>query len=297
MIKKEGNVEIVNLNLGGKDKVTLDSLIRTLEATRRGLKELSNNLYDPKTTEVEIFVEPFKEGSFDINLIVQVATIVGGFASVFVPLGKAFFKTLVVRKRAKGKIDKVTEDVSNNTFIIHTGEGDINIEKDIFHAMTKTKAYEEETTKAFKALDDDDSRTDFTITVSGDKSETLTETITKEEMAHLRKPLNLTKNLIKLEQTINRVWIKVEVVKFTEGQTKWTFSFNGERFNAEIEDNDFIEKINNQEYSFYKGSMIDCDLEIITTNEPGKKAQHIRAIKKVYDVSNPINVEVSELDI
>ena len=63
MIEKITKIEKVNINLGGKDKITLDSLMKTLDATRRGLKELSNNLYDADVTEVEIFVEPFKEGS------------------------------------------------------------------------------------------------------------------------------------------------------------------------------------------------------------------------------------------
>lgn len=231
------------------------------------------------------------------NLIVQVATIIGGFATVFVPLAKAFFKTVNVRKKAKGKVDKVTEDVSNNTFIIHTGEGDIIVEKEIFHAMTKTKAYEEETTRAFSALDDDDTRTDLTITVTGKDYEKLTETIKKEEMAHLRKPLKLTENLTKIEKTINRVWIKVEVVKFTEGENKWSFSFNGDMFNAEIEDHEFIERINNQELSFFKGCMMDCDLEITTINKPGQKIKITRKIKKVYNVNNPPKTENIKIDL
>jgi len=297
VIEKQVITERINLNLGGESKISIDALIDTLEATKRGLRELAANLYEPKTTELEIYVEPFKQGSFDIDIAVKLAAIAGGLWPVLIPLGKAFVKTLFVRKKTKGEETPVTFNGNNNVFIIHTGTGDINLEPEIFKAMTGKNAYEKETQAAFKNLDKDHTRSDLTITVDDGRTAPISETIRKEEMIHLSKPLNLTKNLVTVKQDTNKVWLTVEKPTFIDGQDKWSFSFNGEIFDARILDNNFLEAVAEKRVFFGKGTTIECDLEITEITEPGKKTKLTRVIGKVHTIKQTENITPQSFDL
>ena len=153
-----------------------------------------------------------------------------------------------------------------------------------------------ETQAAFKKLDKDNTRTDMTITVTGEDSQTFSEVIQRDEMIHLSKPLNLTKNLVSVQQNTNRVWLTVETATFTDGKDKWNFSFNGEIFEARILDLDFLQEISGQRVLFGKGTSIECDLQLTEVKEPGKKVKITRVISKVYDVNQGNQVIQQSID-
>ena len=151
-MQRQVTTERININLGGESKISIDSLVNTLEATRRSLRELANNLYDSKTTEIEIYVEPFRRGSFDIDIAVKIATIGAAMFPIVIPLGKAFIKTILVRKKTKGQDVPVTHQPSNDIYIIHTGTGDINLSGAVFNAMTNKTAYEKRDSSSFQKI-------------------------------------------------------------------------------------------------------------------------------------------------
>lgn len=76
---------------------------------------------------------------------------------------------------------------------------------------------------------------------------------------------------VKSLQTFSGTTIAVISPVFAhDTKLKWRCSFNGKQIVAAIQDNDFIDQVNNYEIKFDAGTTLKCDLDVETVTDPNR---------------------------
>ena len=80
------------------------------------------------------------------------------------------------------------------------------------------------------------------------------------------------------------------------GDSQWEFKFNGNTMKAKIEDENWLTKFQNGDFSIQAKDSIECDLRIETNDIPASKSEVIYTILKVHQIlkNNPpkqLNIE------
>lgn len=280
--------EKIKLHFEGSRGIEIETLIASLEYTKTTLKASKNNI--PGVQEYEILVEPFKEGSFvvDITLLVYAAT---ELLPSVVSIGTVFLETLKIWKVLKGQPAKqVIRNQTNNTVEI-TGDNNVVITvspEALGTAMDSKKIAEDISTVAKKLLKDTTDRGSLNITLekNGQKE---TVTYNYEDIKQIKSPVYLKESLSDKSITISHIILKPNIVNFDKiDDWKFTSSLSEKPFKAKIEDSDFRRRVLDGEISFGSETRIKVILQTIETelkDGSGKKTYE-HSIIKVEDIIN-----------
>jgi len=278
--------EKIKLHFEGSRGIEIETLIASLEYTKTTLKASKNNI--PGVQEYEILVEPFKEGSFvvDITLLVYAAT---ELLPSVVSIGTVFLETLKIWKVLKGQPAKqVIRNQTNNTVEI-TGDNNvvINVSPEALGtAMDSKKIADDISNVAKKLLKDTTDRgsLNFTLEKHGQKE---TVTYNYEDIKEIKSPVYLKESLSDKSITISHIILKPNIVNFDKiDDWKFTSSLSEKPFKAKIEDSDFRRRVLDGEISFGSETRIKVILQTIETelkDGSGKKTYE-HSIIKVEDI-------------
>lgn len=274
--------EKIKLHFEGSRGIEIETLIASLEYTKTTLKASKNNI--PGVQEYEILVEPFKEGSFvvDITLLVYAAT---ELLPSVVSIGTVFLETLKIWKVLKGQPAKqVIRNQTNNTVEI-TGDNNVVITvspEALGTAMDSKKIAEDISNVAKKLLKDatDRGSLNFTLEKHGQKE---TVTYNYEDIKEIKSPVYLKESLSDKSITISHIILKPNIVNFDKiDDWKFTSSLSEKPFKAKIEDSDFRRRVLDGEISFGSETRIKVILQTIETelkDGSGKKTYEHSIIK------------------
>ncbi len=278
--------EKIKLHFEGSRGIEIETLIASLEYTKTTLKASKNNI--PGVQEYEILVEPFKEGSFvvDITLLVYAAT---ELLPSVVSIGTVFLETLKIWKVLKGQPAKqVMRNQTNNTVEITGDNNNVIIvsPEALGTAMDSKKIAEDISNVAKKLLKDTTDRGSLNITLEkhGHKE---TVTYNYEDIKEIKSPVYLKESLSDKSITISHIILKPNIVNFDKiDDWKFTSSLSDKPFKARIEDSEFRRRVLEGEISFGSETRIKVILQTIETelkDGTGKKTYE-HTIIKVEDI-------------
>jgi predicted CopG family antitoxin len=258
---------------------------------KHNLESLSETLIGDKK-RVDIQIKPFKKGSFDIEVWLKYAPFIAIIVPVVMKVGEGLIKSYRARKKIKGQEPKsVTFITQNNNYDVEIYNGDhITIEKEVYEAMTKNKTLEKSTSAQFKSLDQDKARVDVEISVESE-GEIITENISKEELANLAKPLDLSKFTLVPKQYITSTWLTIGNVDFLGDRKAKFIDYSGNEITAEIRDMAYLEKIKNGELSFKAQTRLHVRLQTIETPNIKGKSSYEHQIIEVIDIKQKEDFE------
>ncbi|MBW1615065.1 MAG: hypothetical protein JRJ49_00760 [Deltaproteobacteria bacterium] len=260
--------------------------------------EETNRILNKKDTEISVKVKAsFEQGSFGIDLaIAQNFQIFSNFipdsdnifeiATIMSMLGfnvKDGVKGLVhVIKRLKNRKIKKTEIKKNSAKII-TEDNDYieNIEPKTVELLNNPKirkSLEQAIAKPLKS----EGIESFACTNSIDKNKADFFIIKKSEGNYFI--FQEEEKIINEER--RRAILKIVSISFVE-KYKWRFKEEKDIFYAEIQDNDFIQKIKNRKVSFKEGDLLKVNFYIC------QKQMNNNQIKKEYYIEKVINHQAS----
>ncbi|MDD4070570.1 MAG: hypothetical protein PHF05_09025 [Candidatus Izemoplasmatales bacterium] len=278
--------EKIKLHFEGSRGIEIETLIASLEYTKTTLKASKNNI--PGVQEYEILVEPFKEGSFvvDITLLVYAAT---ELLPSVVSIGTVFLETLKIWKVLKGQPAKqVMRNQTNNTVEITGDNNNVIVvsPEALGTAMDSKKIAEDISNVAKKLLKDTTDRGLLNITLEkhGHKE---TVTYNYEDIKEIKSPVYLKESLSDKSITISHIILKPNIVNFDKiDDWKFTSSLSDKPFKAKIEDSEFRRRVLDGEITFGSETRIKVILQTVETelkDGTGKKTYE-HTIIKVEDI-------------
>ena len=278
--------EKIKLHFEGSRGIEIETLIASLEYTKTTLKASKNII--PGVQEYEIVVEPFKEGSFvvDITLLVYAAT---ELLPSLVSIGTVFLETLKIWKVLKGQPAKqVIRNQTNNTVEITGDNNNVIIvsPEALGTAIDSKKIAEDISNVAKKLLKDSTDRgsLNFTLEKYGQKE---TVTYDYEDIKEIKSPVYLKESLSDRSITISHIILKPNIVNFDKiDDWKFTSSLSDKPFKAKIEDSEFRRRVLDGDISFGSETRLKVILQTIETelkDGSGKKTYE-HTIIKVEDI-------------
>jgi len=278
--------EKIQLRFEGGKGIEIETLIASLEYTKTTLKASKNNI--PGIQDYEILVEPFKQGSFiiDITLLVYAAA---ELLPTVTSMGKVFIDTLRIWQTLKGKPAKqVIRNQTNNTVEI-TGENNtvIIVSPEALGAVTDSKKIAEDISNMVKKISKDTTnRGAINYTLEKDNVKE-TVTYSSDDIKELKTPVYLKDSLTEKNITISHIVLKPNIVNFEKiDDWKFTSSLTEKPLKAKIEDMDFKRKVLDGEISFGTETRIKVVLQTFETelkDGSGKKS-HEHTIIKVEEI-------------
>jgi hypothetical protein len=253
----------------------------------------ANRFFNEERASVSVQVDSdFRRGSFEIAMLIDQSLVeqakqvlFGGgivdaaaiFKLVFgtqVVSGGLIFGAVKVYKLFKGKKPESSSVhiIDNSTTIIN------NIKIDTRSGqLFLNDAYRGEIDRTLKPL-----AKDGIDTLEVRKNMELIESVTKEDL-----PERIFESAARESQSgetlTDRREALVKVVKANFEKGKWTFSDGTARFNADVDDPVFREKMDSREIGFYKGDLLRVSLETVQSVKASGKIHTDYVIKRVLE--------------
>lgn len=250
-IKFDGETHQIDAN------TLINSLLHFTNITQEVNKELGTD------RKIEIKINALKEGSFLVHIFLQ-STLIESVGNLFTKenLGIAASIVSVVgglygtAKFLKGKEPKVLES-NDNSVKIENGEGSVTyIDNRVFKIYQNNKTVRESISQEFETLGNDESITGFELL---DKDDNPIVQIPKEDFAAIS---NIEEDSVLPDERVITKQGKLFISSLSfDTNTKWSFYFEGNKFNAKINDDEFAKLIDSGE-KFAKGDTLDVEFEI-----------------------------------
>lgn len=250
-IKFDGNTHQIDAN------TLINSLLHLTNITQEVNRELATD------RKIEIKVNAFKEGSFLVHIILE--------TSLIESIGNLFNKenleiagnivTVVAglygaAKFLKGKEANVLE-TNDNSVKIENVKGDVTyIDNRVFKIYQNNKIVRESISQEFETLNNDENVTGF-------------ELLGKDDTPIVQIP---REDFLEISSVDDSVILPDERLVVKEGKlfifslsfdinAKWSFYYEGNKFTAKINDDEFVKLIDSGE-KFAKGDTLDAEFEI-----------------------------------
>jgi len=269
--------------------------IPSLEALSSVIAE-SNSIINGSEKKVNLTIKQARPGSFTIDLTViaigawnQIVDLLSGdsgdvikilLATIGFHKDPSIVSLFELLKFLKGrKPDSVKEE--NDNVIITTAEGDkISVNKPVSN-LYRSISVRKNIYKMTKTLDGENINS---MQVVGESQETVFE-FSHNDVEYYKAPDPDEYEIKELSPVEYRQVLHITSIAFKE-ENKWRLSDGQNTYVVDITDEDFINKVQNNEQEFYKDSMLDCKIRMIQTETPeGIKTRH--EVIKVYDVRSP----------
>lgn len=290
--------ESIRLHFEGEAGIDINILISSLEYTKTTLKSTRNAI--PGINKYEIFVEPFKEGSFIIDIAI-LTFMANELLPIANTMSSVFLDTLKIWQVLKGKPAKevITNTIDNSVKIVGDNNTVINVSPEALNVTMDTKKIADNIADlARNMISDSTNRTNLKISV---ESNSIKETLTysKNDLEGLKTPVYLKESLSEETITINHIIVKPNIVNFEKiDDWKFSSSFNDKPFKAKIEDDKFKLGVKNGNISFGTDTRLKVVLQTIETSTKDgtdrKKYEH--SILKVEDIIDPDSTENVSMD-
>ena len=275
----------LTIKYDGSSEIDVNVLIKTLQNTSKSLREISQI---ESGNDLEIKVQPFKEGSFDIPLalnelymtgqvplIVQsIPTVIETFKNMF-ELVKLFAGEKFKQGKHIGGDNKVKKyefknnkgastvlevKVIDNSSSVDNSKTENHYHGPVYYAPVTiiqnivTDAAQTEGVTGLKLMDKNKK------VIAEIKETELKETATKIRASQLE--ANKEENQ-ETKRTVKKTDAVLSICRpdFT-GKTKWKVAYEGNPIDVKVEDKDFIEDVKNKVYSFYNAAKLKVDLII-----------------------------------
>ena len=240
----------------GENDIDLETLSYSLNATVDILKQLAGDLMS-ENDFCKFKVMNIQKGSFVITIdqIIDYAPTI----LPLVPTVLEAFKQLVeIRKFLKGKPPKELS-YSDNKVNIENTEGDVYVANNITFNIYDNNI-EKGMANTAKAVLKDNERLGMTYEFANDTGNEEIK-IDREELSYLAIPQDVEKfdKEIQENEMITYVMVRKPDLK---GNTKWGVTLNGKNITCEVTDENFLEKVHNNEISFTGSTMLHVRLII-----------------------------------
>ena len=250
-IKFDGDTHQIDAN------TLINSLLHFTNITQEVNKELGTD------RKIEIKVNALKEGSFLVHIILQ-SSIIEAVGNMFTKENLEIAGSIVTvvgglygaAKFLKGKEPKVLESNDNSVKIENT-QGDVTyIDNRVFKIYQNNKTVRESISQEFETLDNDQNVTGFELL---DKQDKPIVQIPKEDFAAIA---SVDDNRVMPDERVITKQGKLFISSLSfDINTKWSFYYEGNKFTAKINDDEFVKLIDSGE-KFAKGDTLDAEFEI-----------------------------------
>ena len=251
----------VVLHFGGRlNEVDAFTFSNSLVAFAEALQEINRQIFP--NTSVEILVEGLAPGSFRTKINAKRKALRGLWTDLGRPVLIGVLATLI-SQRLNGTSSTIIK-IDKNEVVIQTAEDRIIVPRHIYDArqkLSQPQQVERHIARAFAAMEDDPSVTDFGLT-GGIDDKDMTFPVQREKFAMLsmpEQPPSEDGRRYRDERT-NLIIIKAV---FQRGNRKWEFVWHGGvRISATIQDSNFFDKLASREFWFAQGDEMDVMLRI-----------------------------------
>lgn len=250
-IKFDGDTHQIDAN------TLINSLLHFTNITQEVNRELGTD------RKIEIKVNALKEGSFLVHIILQ-SSIIEAVSNMFTKENLDIAGSIVTvvgglygaAKFLKGKEPKVIES-NDNSVKIENVEGKVTyIDNRVFNIYQNNKAVRESIAQEFETLENDQNVTGFELL---DKEDNPIVQIPKEEFAAIASVDD--NKVMPDERVITKIGkLNIHSLSF-DINAKWSFYYEGNKFSAKINDDEFVKLIDSGE-KFAKGDTLDAEFEI-----------------------------------
>lgn len=266
---------------GEGHEVDLNTLLSSLMGFSTAIHEIQRGI-NPEAP-VQIKVKALEQGSFLVFLGIHAPEILAAVRTFFtkenLSLGAEILGALVsvidIKKHLKGDKPERIENTNAHTVIIENKEGQvIQVNTSVFNLYANNPNIDKNISKAFEAASTDENITSIDITDSDDKPYV---SVPKSNFKELSSP---SEHITDKVRVITRAGVHLNAIKLSwEQNIKWSFIFEGNKINADVEDPDFYKQID-QGMQFAKGDTMRADIEIRQEFDEGANAW----INKSYKV-------------
>lgn len=288
--------EPLTVRLAGSNTIDAKLLSDTIKSFVNIIEEAKNEISED--TSAQLQVEAFRDGSFiiDFNALFEILTHpkTSDFVTVATGIITAVIGVFKLASHLKGKKPIDVEEKTNEELKIKNSDGNIIlIDKSVYNIYAQPKV-SQTISKVFDNLNSDNSRDSITV-------ESKYDSITIDRM-----DFNVLSNLVELDKInlenrefISRIDTLLEIKKVDlSGKSKWDFYYN-KVISASIEDEDFVQKVENSEYRF--GSKDKLKVRLRETKELAEDGSFIAgseryAIEKVYGIQTKEDFVKNQLD-
>ena len=288
--------EPLTVRLAGSNTIDAKLLSDTIKSFVDIIEEAKNEISED--TSAQLQVEAFRDGSFiiDFNALFEILTHpkTSDFVTVATGIITAVIGVFKLASHLKGKKPIDVEEKTNEELKIKNSDGNIIlIDKSVYNIYAQPKV-SQTISKVFDNLNSDNSRDSITV-------ESKYDSITIDRM-----DFNVLSNLVELDKInlenrefISRIDTLLEIKKVDlSGKSKWDFYYN-KVISASIEDEDFVQKVENSEYRF--GSKDKLKVRLRETKELAEDGSFIAgseryAIEKVYGIQTKEDFVKNQLD-
>lgn len=250
-IKFDGDTHQIDAN------TLINSLLHFTNITQEVNKELGTD------RKIEIKINALKEGSFLVHILLQ-SSLIEAVGNMFTKENLEIAGSIVTvvgglygaAKFLKGKVPKVLESNDNSVKIENT-EGDVTyIDNRVFKIYQNNKTVRESISQEFETLESDENITGFELL---DKNDKPIVQIPKEEFAAIA---SVEENFVLPDERVITKQGKLFISSLSfDINAKWSFYFEGNKFTAKINDDEFVKLIDSGE-KFAKGDTLDAEFEI-----------------------------------
>ena len=262
VLSNEQVMDDLKLKFGGDThQIDANTLINNLLHFTKIVQEVNKELNTNRKIEVKI--NALNEGSFLVHILLQ-SNLLGQIGDFFTKENLEIAGGIVTvvggiygaAKFLKGKKPDVISSNSTTTTIKNEVGNTTTIDNRVFNIYVNNPIVRESISKEFETLHNDENITSFEIL---DKNDEIIVEIPKEDF----EPIS---NIEEFEiQSDEKIVPKIGILSISslsfELNVKWSFYYEGNRFTAKINDDEFAKLIDSGE-KFAKGDSLEAEFEI-----------------------------------
>ncbi|MGS0972971.1 MAG: hypothetical protein ACVCEJ_07050 [Candidatus Izemoplasmataceae bacterium] len=290
--------EHIKLHFEGDQGIDIDTLVASLEYTKTTLK--SSKKFLTSVDNYEIIVQPFKEGSFviDITLLVSLAAELLPAAKT---MGEIFIETIKIWKFLKGEPAKeiIHNKTENKIEIIGDNNSVLIVQPESLSTLNDTKKIAEDFSNiSKKMLKDSTNRGNLQYSVRNENG-IEQESYSQQDIRNTKSVVYLSESSVKKSVSTSHILLSPIIVNFNK-PTDWKFSspLSDKPIKADIEDLDFKTKVEKGEIQFGNDTQLDVVLQTteIEYIDGSSKKKYEHCIKQVVDIIYPDKNEQTHID-
>ena len=253
MLIKRGYVmkkETLTLRFKGENDIDIETLSKSLDCVVAVLGKIADSSLN-ENDFCKFKVKNIEKGSFMITIeqIVEMATVL---FPLMPPILESFNSIVELKKNLGGQMPAEVIHEGNNT-IVKSCVGNVTyIDNRTYNLYTRDSSIEKCLSELSKTISEDGERTGFSIAV-------------KEDLIRTRNPIDvesLNGDITEEEATGVLTVRKPDLL----GNSKWQFKFLGKTINADIEDENFLQKVKEKEISFPLVSKLNAKMRVKSKN-------------------------------
>lgn len=245
------SVENMQIKFEGTNDIDIETFSTALRNTVLSLRIIADEMLDEEQF-CKFKIKDVKKGAFIIDIG---AFIITNYPQVIsqVPTVLTTFKTILdIKKHLKGKEPKEVKQIDENYVEITNNEGQIiNVYKPVINLYGSNEQLEKNISNIFGKVSKDKDRNGITFQIEN-KNGISSTSFDSLEVNTAKEQIDVSTLVDDIETNIITTVVTVIKPDFY-GNSKWQVFFNANRINVDIKDEQFLDRVHQDEISF-KGS-------------------------------------------